>query len=95
MSASDATGCNKCFNCGAIGIGKFCSECGAELTQNQKNAHIVFMDYFLKMSDIKCYVNTYVKILLSPTKNTIKMFENSTLMDAIRLAIHQFLTGRG
>lgn len=74
----------KCQNCGAPGNGKFCSACGAPLTGKPANSYLLFVDSFFEISDLREYLETYWRILCSPVRATIWLFETSTFRDALR-----------
>ena len=79
-----AAASGKCPNCGAPAQGKFCNECGAALDESPANAYLLFVDSFFKVGAFRHYVGIYWRILRSPTRATIELFESATLQDALR-----------
>jgi hypothetical protein len=59
----------QCRNCGIPGTGKFCAECGADLSAQHASAYLLFADSFLGFTDVKHYLQTYLSILRSPHKS--------------------------
>jgi hypothetical protein len=74
----------KCPQCGASAHGKFCSECGAALTDTPANAYLLFVDAFFKVGELRRYIGIYWHILRSPTRVTLELFETGSLPDALR-----------
>lgn len=73
-----------CPACGAPAQGKFCSECGAPLSEQPANAYLMFVDSFFKVGELRRYVGLYWRILRAPTRATLELFETCTLPDALR-----------
>lgn len=67
-----AHGGRQCRTCGAMGPGPHCARCGTWL--EDQPAYLPVVDSFLKLSAIRTYVRTYVRILRSPTRETIDLF---------------------
>ena len=59
-----------CPNCGALVQGKFCSECGASLTDTSASAYLLFVDSFFKIGELRRYGGVYLRIVRSPTSAT-------------------------
>lgn len=74
----------KCPNCGALAQGKFCSECGAALTEKPANAYLLFVDSFFKVGELRSYAGLYWRILRAPTRATLEVFDTASLPDALR-----------
>ncbi len=73
-----------CPNCGAIGQGRFCSACGASLSQKPVNPYWLFVDSYFKVGELRRYAGLYWYIVRSPTRATLELFETGTLHDALR-----------
>jgi hypothetical protein len=69
-----------CPKCGVGNSGSFCSSCGTQLDASGRGAWMSFIDSFWNLREWPTYVRTYRRILNSPTRNTIALFEegNST-----------------
>lgn len=74
----------RCPNCGAPAQGKFCSECGTALAEKPANAYLLFVDSFFKVGELRRYAGLYWRILRTPTRATLELFETSGLPDALR-----------
>nr|VFJ42714.1 MAG: hypothetical protein BECKFW1821A_GA0114235_100255 [Candidatus Kentron sp. FW] len=67
----------KCASCGFVDSGRYCSNCGAELTDKSYGPVLNFIGSFLKFRELKDYIFTFLRILPSPTKNVIALYEES------------------
>ena len=75
---------SQCPNCGTKGTGYFCADCGAPQDAASTNPYAFLADSFFKLRDIKRYAFFYWRLLSSPTKNTIEVFEAGRLIDGVR-----------
>jgi hypothetical protein len=73
-----------CPACGAPAQGKFCSACGASLAEAPANAYLLFVDSFFKLGEFRRYAGMYGRILRSPTRATLELFDTCNLSDALR-----------
>lgn len=82
--SAQATPSARCPRCGAAAQGKFCSECGAALTEKPAHPYLLFVDSFFKIGELRRYLALYWRILRAPARVTLELFEQGTLQDALR-----------
>ena len=72
----------KCASCGFLDSGRYCSNCGAILTEKSYGIAISFIESFLKLGEFRDFVFTFFKILRSPTRTIISLYENGNAKKA-------------
>ncbi|MDQ1365805.1 MAG: hypothetical protein QOE57_1847 [Acidimicrobiaceae bacterium] len=62
-----------CRNCGASQTGRFCSECGNELTNGNSNSLRSLLDTLLRLGALRRYASRFVRIAKSPAIQTVAL----------------------
>ena len=67
-----------CSSCGFIDSGRYCSNCGSRLTDEDHGPVLNFIGTFLKFSEIKDFVITFIRILPSRPKQSSHCLKKGT-----------------
>ncbi|MDQ1392880.1 MAG: hypothetical protein QOF30_1857 [Acidimicrobiaceae bacterium] len=62
-----------CRNCGATQNGRFCSQCGNELTTHEPDSWRSLLDTLLRLGAFRRYVSRFIRIVRSPAAQTVAL----------------------
>lgn len=93
----------KCTVCGFVDEGNFCSNCGAELRDEEHGAISALAHDVFKINEQRGYLSTWLQILRAPVRNTLALVADGTYRNhgafflggtAVYLALIFFTVGR-
>lgn len=73
-----------CQKCGTVDTGTYCSGCGVVLPTEDRRTWLLFVDSFLRIGDRWRDVRTFARMLASPTRNTLALFESGDAAAAFK-----------
>ncbi len=79
-----------CSQCGTVGSGRFCAQCGAALG-HEDNGLLAVLNLLLRLDAWKTYFRTLLRIAPSPVLRTIEIFEEGDFQATLRILEISFL----